>query len=113
MFYKFKVHNEDNEVGIIKLSKNNTVADLRKAVLSVLPTWNSNTRFLLKLRSQNNSRWTTIIENWNQYTLDNSPFVQCRDKQPISISVVKMERGGNRKTRSKRQNKRGQTLRIR
>ena len=112
MSYTFSVHNEDNKIGQLSLSTSKTVGDLRNEILRQvsLPGWNSNTKFKLKLKNTE-GKFVEIINNWDSFTLPNSPFGQWRNKQPIPISVTKNVNGG-RKTRSKKQRRR-RTMRAR
>lgn len=95
--YTFIVHNDQNEVATLKAKPTTKVGELRHSLAKTM-RWKPETTFNLKLKSSQGS-YEKIINNWNSYPLNRSPFSQFASK-PIDISVVKI--GGKRKTRKAR-----------
>ena len=99
--YTFVVHNDQNEVATLKAKPTTKVGELRHSLAKTMK-WKPETMYNLKLKSSQGT-YTKIINNWNSYPLNRSPFSQFASK-PIDISVVKT--GGKRKTRKTRKARR-------
>jgi hypothetical protein len=99
--YTFVVHNDQNEVATLKAKPTTKVGELRHSLAKTMK-WKPETMYNLKLKSSQGT-YTKIINNWNSYPLNRSPFSQFASK-PIDISVVKT--GGKRKARKTRKARR-------
>lgn len=99
--YTFVVHNDQNEVVTLKAKPSIKVGELRQALAKTMK-WNPETMYNLKLKSSQGS-YQKIINNWNSYPLNRSPFSQFANK-PIDISVVK-SKGGTRKAKKTKKTK--------